>query len=156
MARYWVVVGSPEVFATTRELGFTIHGFKSTRRGMVQRIQPGDKLAFYVTGRKQFAATATVTGQVFEDASPLWKSTKKPEERYPYRVPIAADVVLPDDAWVDAEPLHDRFRWTQRWPREHWTLAYQGNLREIPEEDFAVLRAELAAALVRARRSASR
>lgn len=150
MTRYWVVVGGPEIFAKTRELGFTVHGFKSTRRGMVQRIQPGDMLAFYITGKKQFAGTARVTGPMFEDATPVWQSAKKPDERYPYRVPIEADIILPEEAWVDAEPLHDRFRWTQRWPREHWTLAYQGNLHEIPEEDFALLRAELAAALARA------
>ena len=58
MARNWVVVGGPEIFAKTRELGFTRHGFKSTRRNMANSIQPGDLLAFYVTGRKQFAAIA--------------------------------------------------------------------------------------------------
>ena len=58
MARNWVVVGGPEIFAKTREMGFTRHGFKSTRRNMANSIQPGDLLAFYVTGRKQFAAIA--------------------------------------------------------------------------------------------------
>lgn len=149
MPRYWIVVGGPEIFAKTRELGFTVHGFKSTRRGMVQRIAPGDMLAFYVTGKKQFAGTARVTGAVFEDHTPVWQSAKKPEERYPFRVPIEADIILPEAAWLDAEPFHDRFRWTQRWPREHWTLAYQGNLHEIPPEDFALLRGELAAAAAR-------
>ena len=44
MARNWVVVGGPEIFAKTRELGFTRHGFKSTRRNMANSIQPGDLL----------------------------------------------------------------------------------------------------------------
>ena len=29
------------------------------------------------------------------------------------------------------------------WPREHWTLAYQGNLREVPEADFELLLRDL-------------
>ncbi len=145
MARYWIVVGGPEIFAKTQELGFKLHGFKSTRGKMVRQIQPGDMLAFYITGKKQFAGTARVTGTVFEDHTPIWQSAKKPDERYPYRVPIEPDIVLPEDRWLDAEPYHDRFQWTQRWPREHWTLAYQGNLHEIPEEDFRLLRADMEA-----------
>ncbi len=49
----WIVVTGPEIFETTRELGFARHAFKSTRSKMVQRIAPGDALIFYVTGKKQ-------------------------------------------------------------------------------------------------------
>ena len=52
-------------------------------------------------------------------------------------------VELDEAQWLDAEPYHDRLAWTQKWPREHWTLAYQGNLREIPEADFELLLADL-------------
>ena len=60
MARNWIVVGGPEIYATTKEMGFVRHGFKSTRRNMANSIGPGDLLAFYVTGKKQFAAIAKV------------------------------------------------------------------------------------------------
>ena len=69
MARYWIVVGGPEVFAKTREMGFVRHGFKSTRRLMAGKIQAGDRLGFYVTGKKQFAAIAEVTTAVEEERS---------------------------------------------------------------------------------------
>jgi len=139
MARCWIVVGGPEIFAKTREMGFTRHGFKSTRRGMAAKIGPGDGLAFYVTGRKQFAALARVKSHVAEDHTRIWQSEKKPDETYPYRVEIEPIVALAEDRWLDAEPYHDRFAWTQRWPRANWTLAYQGNLHEIPESDFEIL-----------------
>ncbi|MBK7327846.1 MAG: hypothetical protein IPI85_01750 [Dehalococcoidia bacterium] len=45
---------------------------------------------------------------------------------YPYRAGIEKVIVLDDDQWLDAEPYHDRFQWTQKWPRANWTLAYQG------------------------------
>lgn len=147
MARYWIVVGGPEIFAKTKELGFTRHGFKSTRRGMVQKIQPGDRLAFYITGKKQFAATATVKSGIVEEQTRIWESSKKPGELYPYRAEIAPDIVPPEERWLDAEPYHERFTWTQRWPRANWTLAYQGNLHEIPEEDFRLLERDLAGAV---------
>ena len=43
------------------------------------------------------------------------------------------------DQWLDAEPCHDLFAWTQRWPRTSWTLAYQGNLHEISPADMEII-----------------
>lgn len=146
MARYWVVVGGPEIFAKTSEMGFTRHGFKSTRRIMAHSIRPGDMLAFYVTGRKQFAAIARVTGPVVDEQTRIWQSEKKPGEMYPYRVTIEPVVTPAEPNWLDAEPYHDRFQWTQRWPRANWTLAYQGNLHEIPQTDFELLEADMKSA----------
>jgi predicted RNA-binding protein len=143
MARYWIVVGGPEIFATTKDLGFTRHGFKSTRRGMTQKIQPGDRLAFYITGKKQFAAVAEVTSSVVEEHDRIWTSAKKPDELYPFRAGIRPILVLEEHQWLDAEPYHERFTWTQRWPRANWTLAYQGNLHEIPMQDFVLLERDM-------------
>lgn len=143
MARNWVVVSGPEIFAKTRDLGFTRHGFKSTRRNMAKSIQPGDRLAFYVTGRKQFAAIARVTSPVVEEHTRIWESAKKPAEMYPFRAAIEPLVLLAEEDWLDAEPYHERFAWTQRWPRANWTLAYQGNLHEVPEADMDLLEAEM-------------
>ncbi|MEX2080596.1 MAG: EVE domain-containing protein [Dehalococcoidia bacterium] len=143
MARYWIVVGGPEIYATTRDMGFVRHGFKSTRRNMANSIAPGDMLAFYITGKKQFAATARVTGSVVEDHTRIWQSSKKPNELYPYRVTIEPATIVDESGWLDAEPYHDRFEWTRKWPRQHWTLAYQGNLHEIPKDDFELLQKDL-------------
>lgn len=146
MTRYWIVVGGPEIFGKTRELGFTRHGFKSTRRGMAARVAPGDRMAFYVTGRKQFAGTVEITEGMVEEQTRVWQSDKKPGELYPFRVGIKPRVILEEQDWLDAEPYHERFSWTQKWPRANWTLAYQGNLHEVPEADFALLEGELRAA----------
>ncbi len=156
MSRYWIVVGGPEIYATTRELGFARHGFKSTRRNMANSIGPGDFLAFYITGKKQFAAIASVTSNVVEEHTRIWQSPKKPAEMYPYRVEIEPVLVLDETQWLDAEPYHDRFQWTQKWPREHWTLAYQGNLHEIPREDFELLKKDMEKASKQAASGASR
>ena len=146
MAKNWVVVGGPEIFAKTREMGFTRHGFKSTRRNMANSIEPGDMLAFYVTGRKQFAAIAKVTSPVVEEQTRIWQSDKKPNEMYPYRASIEKVIALDEDQWLDAEPYHDRFQWTQKWPRANWTLAYQGNLHAVPQEDMDLLLKDMKAA----------
>lgn len=146
MARNWIVVGGPEIFGTTRDLGFTRHGFKSTRRGMAAKMAPGDRMAFYITGRKQFAGAVTVTSEMVEEQERIWTSPKKPNELYPFRVSIEPDIILDEEDWLDAEPYHDRFQWTQKWPRANWTLAYQGNLHAIPQEDMDLLLKDMKAA----------
>jgi hypothetical protein len=146
MARNWIVVGGPEIFGKTRELGFTRHGFKSTRRNMAGAIRPGDLMAFYITGRKQFAGVVKITAPMAEEHTRVWTSDKKPNEMYPFRVGIEKVLILDEDRWLDAEPYHERFQWTQKWPRKNWTLAYQGNLHEIPQEDMDMLLKDLKAA----------
>lgn len=147
----YIVVGGPEIFARTRALGFTLHGFKSTRRKLASGIKPGDRLIFYLTGLKRFAGIARVTSEMFEDHTPIWSSAKKPSEDYPYRVRIEPEIVLDEANAVEAEPLAARMTYTKKWPPEHWTLAFQGNLHKVPLEDYELIRQALQeAAVVRA------
>ena len=142
----WIVVGGVENFHKTRDLGFTVHGFKSTRRKMAASVKPGDLLIFYVTGVKRFAGTARIVSEMAEDHTPIWSNPKKPGEDYPYRVRIEPEIVLDDARWVEAAPLAARMTYTQKWPPAHWTLAFQGNLHHVPYSDYELIAAELRAA----------
>jgi hypothetical protein len=117
----YIVVGGPDIFARTRALGFTMHGFKSTRRKLAAGIKPGDRLIFYLTGLKRFAGIARVTSEMFEDHTPIWSSPKKPAEDFPYRVRIEPEIVLDEANAVEAEPLAARMTYTKKWPTAHWT-----------------------------------
>jgi hypothetical protein len=141
----WMVVSGPENFVRTRERGFSVQGFKTRQRKKVlDQMRPGDRLVYYVTGQQAFGATATVESEAFEDHELIWRS--KPGEDYPWRVRIAADVVLDETEWVPSEAVGPGLRYVQKWPPEHWKLAFQGNLHLIPDEDFEALRAALVAA----------
>lgn len=137
----WIITGSPENFRTTREHGFTIQGLKSRHRKKAERMQPGDRMAWYVTSVKAFGATATVTSEYFEDHTLIWKSTnpKKGDEDYPFRVNIKPDVVLDEDDFVDAEPVARQMNHVAKWPPKNWTLAFQGNVREVDDHDFEII-----------------
>lgn len=141
----WMVVGSPDNFARTRALGFAMQGFKTRqRRKVMEQMRPGDNLVYYLSGVQAFAATATIGSEGFEDHEPIWKS--KPGEDYPYRVKVTPDIVLDEDQWVPSGAVGPGLVYVQKWPAEHWKLAFQGNLHLIPDEDFATLREALAAA----------
>lgn len=54
---------------------------------------------------------------------------------------------MPDDEeWVPAATLADTLDHVARWPREHWTLAFQGQLRVVGAHDTRVLLERLRAA----------
>jgi EVE domain-containing protein len=141
-ASYWMIVTSPENFRKTRELGFTVQGVKRRHRRRMDSVKPGDRVLYYVTGRMAFAATATVTSPVFEDHTPVWRSTRR-EEDYPWRVHIRGDRVLDDTGLIAARDVAFRLEYVRKWPPEHWTLAFQGNLHQLPRTDFQLIEGEL-------------
>ena len=139
---YWIIVGSPENFATTRERGFTIQGMKSRHRKKAEQMQPGDKIIYYITGVKAFGGIATVTSEYFEDHDIIWRSTNKnrQDEDYPWRVRIEPDVILDDGEYLPAESIARAMTYVQKWPAENWTLAFQGNVHHITEPDYTLVR----------------
>jgi hypothetical protein len=142
---YWIIVGSTDNFAKTRDLGFTKHGIKSRHRKKAEKMKPGDKFIFYLTGVKRFAGIATVESEYFEEHTRIWSAgdPKKADEDYPFRVQISADIILPEGQEIEAEPLARQMHYATKWPAANWTLAFQGNVHVIGEADYALIRAAL-------------
>ena len=55
-------------------------------------------------------------------------------------------MVLLPDRFVPAVSLLDDLEYVRRWPREHWQLAFQGQLRTVSGHDAELLRKRLAQA----------
>lgn len=146
---HWIIVGSPDNFRRMAALGFTLQGIKSRHRKKVERMRPGDKFVYYLTGLKAFGAIATVEAPYFESHEPIWTSAdpKRAAEGYPFRVPISPDLVLPEDAPLPAEPVARRMAHVAKWPAANWTLAFQGNVHPIGEGDYRLIHTEMAARL---------
>jgi hypothetical protein len=141
----WIIVGSPENFASTREHGFSVQGIKSRHRKKAELMQPDDRIVWYITGAKAFAGHATITSPYFEDHTPIWKSRdpKKAAEDYPYRVRIEPIAVLDDGDFIPAEPIARRMSYVAKWPADNWTLAFQGNVHRIDDADFDLIAHEI-------------
>ena len=145
---YWIVVGSPENFARTAEHHFTVQGLKSRHRKKAERMKAGDKIVYYLTGRKAFGGIATIQSPYYESHERIWESgdAKKAAEDYPFRVNISPDIVRPVDDAVPAEPIARRMAYVAKWPAANWTLAFQGNVHEIGESDFRLIQEGIEAA----------
>jgi len=136
---YWIAVGSEDNMRAAEARGFDMFGFKSTRRKEVAGMQPGDKLIFYLTKIMKFGGLAEITSEYFEDHEKVFKSDKKPKEDYPWRVKIKPEIILTPDQYLDVRELGPQMEYTKKWPPEHWRLAFQGNLHQIPESDYKML-----------------
>jgi EVE domain len=141
----WILTGSPENFAVTRERGFTLTGMKEGRRRQAESMVPGDRIVFYLTGVSAFAASITLTSELFEDRTPVWPGKPGRPDPYPWRFESRPELVLEPDAWLPAEAVKDRLEHIRKWPPEHWTLAFQGQLRTVSEHDAEVLLEAMAA-----------
>ncbi|MEA2370926.1 MAG: hypothetical protein QOH12_1320 [Solirubrobacteraceae bacterium] len=148
-SKTWILTGSPANFAVTRELGFSVIGFKERRRRQALEMEAGDRIVFYITKVSAFAASAVVAGELFEDREPIWPGKPGSPDQYPWRIPIAPELVLEEAEWIPAESMVGELEHIAKWPREHWKLAFQGQLRTITPADSQKLvdRLQLAGAV---------
>jgi hypothetical protein len=150
----WLVVTSPENFALTEGLGFTVQGFKERHRRKVLRMGPGDELAYYLIREGTFAAACRVTSVCFEGRQRIWYAPGKPDERYPYRVQIKPELVVPLSYRPRARDFLDRLAFARPWPPERRQLAFQGMVHLLADSDAALIRAALQEGWVRSGGSA--
>ena len=146
MATTWVLTGSLENFRATREHGFRVIGAKERRRRLAEQIEPGDRIVFYVTGVQAFGGILRVIGEMYEDRSRIWPGKPGKPDPYPWRFETEPLIVLEEDAFVPAEELVDELEHVRKWPREHWRLAFQGQLRPVGEADAELLERRIRAA----------
>jgi len=142
----WILTGSPENFEATRERGFTVIGMKERRRLMAEQFEPGDRIVFYLTKVKAFGAIVRVTGELYEDRSKIWPGKPGKADLYPWRFETEPELVLEERDWVPAEELADDLEHVRKWPREHWTLAFQGQLRTVSDADARAIEDRMRAA----------
>jgi hypothetical protein len=143
----WILTGSPENFAATADHGFKLIGMKEKRRAMAERVEPGDRIVFYLTRVKEFAAIVRVTGAMYEDRTKVWPGKPGKADAYPWRFETEPELVLDEPERVPAEELAGELEHVRKWPAEHWTLAFQGQLRTVSDADARAIERRMRAAV---------
>jgi hypothetical protein len=146
VASTWLFTGSPENHAATADTGYSLIGLKERNRNRALQIEPGDRIILYATRVMAFAASIRVEGELFEDRTPVWPGKPGKADAYPWRFPTSPEIAVAEDRWVPAEELADELQHVAKWPREHWTLAFQGQIRPISDHDASVILERLSAA----------
>ena len=115
----WILTGSTDNFAVTRDLGFKLIGMKQRRRLQALQMEPGDRIVFYLTKVMAFGGSALITGEMFEDREPVWPGKPGNPDQYPWRFPTEPELVLPEAAWIPAELVKDELEHIKKWPADH-------------------------------------
>jgi hypothetical protein len=144
--RTWILTGSQENFEATRDRDFTVIGMKERRLRMAQAMEPGDRIVLYLTKVMRFAAAVRLTSEMFEDRTKVWPGKPGKADAYPWRFETEPELVLDEGEWVPAEDLRHDLEHVRKWPSEHWTLAFQGQLRTVSDADAALLMERMRAA----------
>jgi hypothetical protein len=134
-----ILTASPGNHAATAERGFSVIGLKQLRHRQALEVEPGDRFVLYLTQVQRFAGAIRVTGDLYEDRTPIWPGKPGKADAYPWRFPTEPEVVLAEPDWVPAEELADALEHVRKWPREHWKLAFQGQVRPVSDADAQVL-----------------
>jgi hypothetical protein len=137
--RTWILTGSPENYEATAEHGFSVIGIKERNRPRALQIEPGDEIVLYLTKVMSFAASIRVTGEMYEDRKKIWPGKPGKADAYPWRFATEPELILDQENWLAAETVADELEHIRKWPREHWKLAFQGQLRIISETDRELL-----------------
>ena len=139
---YWMITLSETNFYITKDLNFTIQGLGKGLRKRAQRMQPDDRMLYYIEETQQFAATVTLTSTSYEDHKLIWKSQNAKED-YPYRVSLDLNYVLNKDKLIDAKEIGPRLDYVKKWIPEMWHLAFIGGLHLLPKKDFTLIEDEI-------------
>ncbi len=138
---YWMIVTNRENFDLSKDLEFKVQGFESTQKRKSARLAVEDRLLYYLSDERAFAATATVKSEPFEADDRIW-SHHNEDETYPHRVETEPDVVLDEANWIDALQVGPRLEYVRKWAPEDWPLAFMGPLHIIPQKDFTFFEEE--------------
>jgi hypothetical protein len=146
VARTWILTGSPENYEATKDHDFTVIGVKERNRARALGIEPGDRIVLYLTRVMAFAASIRVEGEMYEDRAKIWPGKPGKADIYPWRFHTSPEIVLDEPLWVPAQSLVGRLEHIAKWPEEHWTLAFQGQIRSVSDHDAQILTEQLSAA----------
>jgi len=135
---HWLLVSSQDNFETSRARGFDVAGMKTRRRKSALDVKPGDTVFYYLTKVKSIGGESVVTAEMYEDRESIWESTK-PDEVYPWRFPVEIKKARDKDDYLPVESFIQQLEYAKRWPAENWTLAFQGNVHKLSDEDYELI-----------------
>ena len=128
--RAWLWAIPPQHYpAFLQTKTFAVH---RVGRAALQRLRPGDRIFAYLSGSKVLVGLFEVTGEPFEDHTPL-----VPGVAYPHRVRVRPLVVLPEEAWVPFEAFADKLEVVHHYP--DFRSVVQQVLHPLPRVDEKVL-----------------
>lgn len=137
---FWLLVTHPDNFEIMKTQN--IAAMKAKRKSYAEKVEIGDKVVFYLTKIGKFGGTAEFISKTREENNKIF-TEEKPGEIHPWRFDVKFGAKLNPDDYKDAEDFKDKLIYLRKWPAKYWKLGFQGNIHEIPKEDWEILNSAL-------------
>lgn len=142
MPKYYVITTSPDNFEIDRKMsGFTVQGLKDKHKKTVQKWKPGDRIIYYINKIGKFGAIAEIISGYYRDDTKIWAEN---DELWPSRAKSKPVIILEKDEFLDVRKYIDKLTFIKnKFSPDNWGLAFQGSVREFPEEDYQFIESEM-------------
>ena len=139
MVKYWLCVVNEANWRIVKER--LLWGVSERYKRKMNEVSEGDLLVFYVKP-KRIGGIFKVISKPFVDKKVVFSSEGfRTGEVFPYRVRLKSLLIPPEP--LPFEPLIPRLSFIKN--KARWTGYIRGAMREIPEGDYELIRAELEA-----------
>lgn len=138
--KYWILVTHPTNFELMKAKN--IAAMKAKRKSFAEQVVVGDKVVFYLTKIGKFGGVAEFKSKTREEKTKIFEE-EKPGEVHPWRFDVKFEVKLDENDYVPSEEFKNELKYLKKWPARYWKLGFQGNVHEIPKEDYETLRKAL-------------
>ncbi len=139
---YWMIRVNPEEYERARASGFPTMDFPIRQKRKAQRMQPGDRVLFYLLGARSFPAAATVVSAKVQEPSRGGRDSRQNGD-YTFRIDLSPNFLMQEEDYIDVLQLGPTLDYVKRWAPEDWLLAFQGNFHLLPQKDFNLIEGEM-------------
>lgn len=137
---FWLLVTHPKNFEIMKQKNMA--AMKAKRKSFAEKVMPGDKVVFYLTKIGKYGGVAEFTSKTMEEKSKIFVE-EKPGEVHPWRFDVKFEVKLDEKDYIPSENFKEKLKYLKKWPAKFWKLGFQGNVHEIPEEDYMTIKKSL-------------
>ena len=133
---FWMSVQKLDDFENLKKEDFNELVVPKNSQKKANRMEPNDRLIFYITELKEWAASGTVDSHNFS------KEEKK-EEDLIYKATISINYLLNEEDYIKGAILGPSLYYLRNWNPEKWDLAFTDPLYLLPRQDFKVIEGEM-------------
>ena len=136
MVKYWLHVSRRENWDIDKKNNDFKIGLVDRWKNKLREISVGDRVVFYLTGGK-IAGIFEAISEYFHEETKIWKGGI-----YPHRLNLKRILIAEEPSQeVDIRKLVETLSFVEY--KEKWGLYLRAAIREIPKEDFELMRSEL-------------
>jgi EVE domain len=135
---YWLDLFTSKSWEEFQKAGAKTSGFSAGRWSYVRKMRLGDYLLCYITGISRWVGVLEVTGEPFQDETPIWT-----DATYPSRVRVRVIHALTPETGVPVLELRDELTVFRNLSNPNfWSGAFRGSpAKWTPGDGLVVVRA---------------